>query len=76
MTADLILTGGHVLTLSGPPARDIAIAGGRVLAVGRRAAKPRPPLRGPAACITAQVPAGAALQQAAAACRAAAPPRT
>ena len=34
MTADLILTGGHVLTLSGPPARDIAIAGGRVLAVG------------------------------------------
>lgn len=34
MTPDLILTGGHVRTLAGPPARDIAMAGGRVLAVG------------------------------------------
>ena len=31
---DLILTGGHVLTMSGGVARDIAIGGGRVLAVG------------------------------------------
>lgn len=34
MTPDLILTGGHVLTMTGQSARDIAIAGGRIAALG------------------------------------------
>lgn len=34
MAPDLILTGGHVLTMAGVPATDVAIAGGRIVAVG------------------------------------------
>lgn len=46
---DLILTGGHVLTMAGGVCRDVALAGGRVLAVGEDLAG----LAGPATRVVA-----------------------